>query len=164
HQQEHDKLSTTGSKSARDAPADEINSPHDSCSSDVELIGHGRPPTLVNRSPVRKLPRSPAGGHGVAHTLNQQSPPRKVPTSIGSSYAASSNPGRSINLNNMGSPIGTPDLRPLTAAGRKFLSELQELHFPLPIARQLKTGAMRLALTHVATDIRISTAEEERSH
>ncbi|KNZ59959.1 hypothetical protein VP01_1637g1 [Puccinia sorghi] len=33
------------------------------------------------------------------------------------------------------------------------LSELQELHFPLPIEQQLKTGEIHLELTHVATDM-----------
>ena len=33
------------------------------------------------------------------------------------------------------------------------ISELQELRFPLPIARQLKSGAMSLELTHVARDL-----------
>ncbi|KNZ53937.1 hypothetical protein VP01_3097g4 [Puccinia sorghi] len=178
---------------AKHAKLKGIHSSLRSCSSNVELIGQGPPPSSVNCSPARKLPRSPAG-EGVAHTLSQlnfehlqspknyhNSPPQNTHSpSISLTNTPSSNPSPAVSINRFSTLVGTHGqsvrvdrlapsdnqaLDPLTTVAHirhwsyfqeASLSELQDMCFPLPIARQLKSSAVALVLTHVATDMVMS--------
>ncbi|KNZ64536.1 uncharacterized protein VP01_10187g1 [Puccinia sorghi] len=102
--------------------------------SDVELVSA---PVSIHKLPAQKLPRSPSYGDGVAHTLSR------------------------LTFNHNHSPKRDSYSPPRKVAGSRgssnaSLTELQQLNFPLPIARQL-TRAMDLEKTHAGVDESHST-------